>query len=52
MQIDKRTLLWGVIIILFVITLFVFFKAGAGTTATGQAVKAVQSTSNAMVGGC
>lgn len=52
MQIDRRTLLWGVIVILFIITLFVAFNAGAGDVVTGEAVKAAQSSSNAMVGGC
>jgi len=55
MQMNKRMLLWGVIAILFIITLFVVFKAGAGGAAvssTGPAVSAAQSASNAMVGGC
>ena len=56
MQINRRTLLWGVIAILFIVTLFVVFKAtgngGAAVSSTGQAVSAAQSASNAMVGGC
>jgi len=56
MQMNRRTLLWGVIAILFIVTLFVVFKAGAGGAAvssTGQAVSTVASSaSNAMVGGC
>ena len=56
MQINKRTLLWAVIAILFIVTLFVSFKAGAvgsAVSSTGQAASAAQSVaSNAMVGGC
>jgi len=53
MQIDKKTLLWIVIAVLFIVTLFVFFKAGSGSAATGQAANAVKSAaSSAMVGGC
>lgn len=56
MQMDRRTVLWGVIAILFIVTLFVVFKAGAGGAAvssTGQAVSAAKTAaSSAMVGGC
>jgi len=56
MQISKRTLLWGIIAILFVVTLFVAFQTGTGgvdVSSTGQAVSAGQSAaSSAMVGGC
>ncbi len=55
MQISKRTLLWVIIAILFIVTLFVAFQAGTGGAAvssTGQAISAGQSASSAMVGGC
>ncbi len=54
MQMNRRTLLWGVIAILFVTTLFVTFQAGIGTSLSStQTVNAVQSAaSSAMVGGC
>ena len=53
MQMNRRTLLWAVITILFIITLFIAFKAGAGgAISTGQAVGVAQGASNAMVGGC
>ncbi|GEM_PF-4278760 len=48
MQIDKRTLLWGFIIVLLIVTLFLAFKSGFGGS-TGQLVS---SASGAMVGGC
>ena len=55
MQMNRRTLLWGVIAILFIVTLVVTFQAGASGAAvssTEQAVSIAQSASNAMVGGC
>lgn len=55
MQIKKKTLLWIVIVVLFLITLIVAFKAGSGNTAVsaaGQAVSTTSAASNAMVGGC
>lgn len=56
MQMDRRTILWVAVAILFIITLLVVFKAGAGGAAvssTGQAVSAAKTAaSSAMVGGC
>lgn len=56
MQINRRTLLWGFIAILFIVTLFVVFKAGSGgavVSSTDQVASVARSAaSNAMVGGC
>ena len=55
MQIDRRTILWAVIAVLFFVALFVTFKAGAGAVASsaGQAVSSAgSSASGGMVGGC
>ena len=55
MQINRRTLMWGIIAILFIITLFVSFKTGAGSAvaSAGQAISESQSSpASAMVGGC
>lgn len=51
MQINRRTLMWGIIAILFIITLFVSFKTGTGTSVS-TAGQAASTASNAMVGGC
>lgn len=51
MQINRRTLMWGIIAILFIITLFVSFKTGAGNSVS-TAGQAAGAASNAMVGGC
>ena len=55
MQMNRRTLMWGVIAILFIITLFVSFKTGSGSAAVSTATQtatAAKSASSAMVGGC
>ena len=50
---DNRIMLWIVIGVLFVATLFLTFKAGAGSIGTAQAVStAASSSSGGMVGGC
>ncbi|MEK6847918.1 MAG: hypothetical protein AABX50_02225 [Nanoarchaeota archaeon] len=53
---DRKTVLWIVIAILFLGVLFVTFKVGAGTSANAitNTANAVQSASSsgAMVGGC
>ena len=54
-KLDKRIALWVVIGILFVVALFLVFKAGAGTSSVSQvagAAKSVASSSSGMVGGC
>ena len=50
---DKRITLWIVIGVLFVVALFLSFKAGAGIE-TVQATSSVASSvaSSGMVGGC
>lgn len=55
MQMNRRTILWIVIAVLFVATLFISFKAGSGGSVVQTAQTATQtlsSSSNAMVGGC
>ncbi len=54
---EKRIVLWIVIGVLFLATLFLTFKAGSGSSietakATGLAVKSVASSGAGMVGGC
>ena len=53
---NTRITLWVVISLLFVVALFLTFKAGAaGSVGTGQAVLSAAksaATSSGMVGGC
>ena len=50
---DKKIMLWVLIGVLFIFTLFLTFKAGAGSIGTAQAVStAASSSSGGMVGGC
>lgn len=51
---DRRTLLWIAVGILFIIALFLAFKTGnAGTAVSAKAVaSAAQSSAPAMIGGC
>ena len=51
---DNRIMLWIVIGVLFVATLFPTFKAGAGSIGTAQALSTAKSTASygGMVGGC
>ncbi len=52
-KIDKRIALWVVIGVLFIVALFLVFKAGAGSAVSvGSAAKSVASSSAGMVGGC
>ena len=56
-RMEKRIVLWIVIGVLFLATLFLTFKAGSGSSietakATGLAVKSVASSGAGMVGGC
>ena len=54
MQMNRKTVLWIIIIALFMAVLFLTFKAGSVNTvnAASQAVSASQSSASAMVGGC
>ena len=56
-RMEKRITLWIVIVVLFLVVLFLTFKAGRGTSietakATGLAVKSAASSGAGMVGGC
>ena len=53
-NINKRTILWIIIGVLFVIALFLSFKAGAGISSVQAAGSAAQSAASysGMVGGC
>jgi capsule polysaccharide export protein KpsE/RkpR len=59
MKIKKQTLLWGVIVVLFVLALYLTFKAGDVTVAQSAAEATTLATKSAasasyggMVGGC
>jgi len=51
---DKKNILWIAIGVLFVVALFLSFKAGAGVNAVQAAGSVAQSASSysGMVGGC
>ena len=56
-RMEKRFVLWIVVGVLFLATLFLTFKAGSGSgveaaQATGLAVKSAASSGAGMVGGC
>lgn len=53
-KIDKRIALWIVIGVLFVVALFLVFKAGASSSSLGSVTNAATSASSSagMVGGC
>jgi len=50
MKFDKNVLIWGVIIVLAIVALYLSFKAGGVEVSTVKA--ATQSASSGMVGGC
>ena len=52
MQINRKNLMWGVIIVLFLAVLFLSFKIGAGGSSVSTAGKVASVTANSMVGGC
>jgi hypothetical protein len=56
MEIKRKTVLWGVIVVLFIATLFLTFKIGSGNVDVSTAVQTTQaattSASSGMVGGC
>lgn len=52
-KMEKRTILWIVIGVLFVIALFLSFKSGAGVETVQAASSVAQSAASyGMVGGC
>lgn len=58
-KMDRKIMMWGIIAILFIATLFLVFKAGTtgnvvAAQSAGSAVKsaATSAASSGMVGGC
>lgn len=54
LKMDRRIILWGVISVLFVVTLFLTFKAGSVVVVqtAGSVAQSVSAASSGMVGGC
>jgi len=52
-EMNQKTIMWIVIAILFIVALFLVFRAGAvGSSGTVQAAKSAASSYGGMVGGC
>lgn len=52
MQINRKTLMWAIIGVLFLAVLFLSFKIGAGGDSVSTVGKVASVTANSMVGGC